>query len=83
MENQLAFFWRPALSRAFAGVGAVPSSEESGTKFASTLRKGARTPREELASKAKALHEVGHSYGQIAKILGIPKSSVWDLVKVG
>ena len=83
VENQLPSFWCPALSRAFAGVGAVPSSEGSGTESASMHRKGARTPREVLASKAKALHEAGRSYGQIANILGIPKSSVWDLVKGG
>ena len=83
VENQLPSFWRPALSRAFAGIGSAPSSEGSGTEFASMHRKGARTPREDLVSKAKALHEAGHSYGQIANILGIPKSSVWDLVKGG
>ena len=80
VENQLASFWRPALSQAFAGGGATTPTTATNTKRNSVPRKGTRTPRLELAAKAKALHAGDHSYGEIAKILGIPKSTVWDLV---
>ena len=66
-----------------ASAGDATQREGSGTKLASASRKGTRTPREDLASRAKALHQAGHSYGQIAKIIGIPKSSIWDLVDDG
>ncbi len=61
VENELASFWKPALSRAFAQ--GVPDQNNNGTG----QRKGARTPREELKNRAKALRRQGHSYGDIGK----------------
>lgn len=79
VENSLASFWRPALSRAFAS-GVSPTEPGSERKPSAPPRRGIRTPTQDLAAKAKSLHLAGHSYGTISKILGIPKSSVWDLV---
>jgi hypothetical protein len=75
VENELASFWRPALSHAFAN---VPGVEQAAQQV--SPRKGARTPREELVTRAKSLINSGHSYGKAAQILGLPRSTVWDLV---
>ena len=80
VQNQLASFWRPGLSRAFADVGHAVTSGEQSKRFTTVPRKGTQTSREELSAKANALRSAGHSYGQVSKILGIPKSTVWDLV---
>ena len=74
VENELASFWKPALSRAFAQGVPDHNSNETGQ------RKGTRTPREELKNRAKALRRQGHSYGDIGKILGISKTLAWELV---
>ena len=74
VENELASFWKPALSRAFAQ--AAPDQGGNGTG----QRKGAKTPREELKDKAKALRQQDHSFGDIGKILGISKTLAWELV---
>ena len=74
--NRLASFWRPALSHAFSG--AVGSQRASGRPI--TYRQGERTPKAGLESRARAMHNAGHSYGQIAKILGVSKSTVYELV---
>jgi len=80
VENQLASFWRPSLSQAFAATGSASTNPGTERGPAAVPRKGTRTPKEDLAAKAEALHRAGHSYRQIAKILGIPRSSTWDLV---
>ena len=74
VESELASFWKPALSRAFAQ--GVPDQNSNGT----VQRKGARTPREELKCRALALRRQDHSYGDIGKILGISKTLAWELV---
>ena len=75
--NEMPSFWRPALSRAFAAQ--QPETPKKNTS-ARAPRKGTRTPREELSGRAKALHAQGYSYGEIAQMMGLPKSTVWDLV---
>ena len=74
VENELAGFWRPALSRAFAK--ATPDQSSSNT----APRKAARTPRAELKAGAKALSQQGYSFGQIGGTLGISKAFAWKLV---
>ena len=73
IENNLASFWRPALSHAFAGA-------HEGPQTMAQQRKGERTPREELAARAKSMRQAGHSYGQVAKTLGVAKSTAFALV---
>ena len=75
VENELASFWKPALSRAFAT--ATPDQHTGGAG----RRKGAKTPKEELKARAKELRiQKGYSFGEIGKILGISKTLAWDLV---
>ena len=80
VENNLASFWKPAISRAFAAVG-TEHLKASGP--ASTLRKGHRTPREDLVADVRAMREAGYSSKQIADAKGLPRSTVVDLVKKG
>ena len=74
VENELASYWKPALSRAFAQGTPDQNSNWTGQ------RKGVKTSREELKGRALALRQQGHSYGQIAKIQGISKTLAWSLV---
>ncbi len=74
VENELASFWKPALSRAFAKT--TPDQDGNGVG----QRKGAKTPREDLKERAKALRQQDNSYGDIGKILGISKTLAWELV---
>ena len=80
VENKLATFWRPALSNAFAGGSPMANIDSKGIETTPKIRKGERTPREELAAKAIELRKAGFSYGEIGKMLGISKSTAWDLV---
>jgi len=75
VKNNLASFWTPALSKAFTNTPTGPSS--NGTED----RKGARTPRAELVSRAKALHQQGYSFRQIGKMLGIGGSTAVKYVR--
>ena len=72
VENELATFWKPALSRAFAQGIPDPASQPA------EGRRGTKTPREELVEKAKLLKKQGHSVREIAGILGIPPSTTQD-----
>ena len=69
MENCLPSFWSGRLSRAFAAGGEVP---------------GARPPRkttlQERTEKAKSLHQGGMSYKEIARVMGVTKSSAYNYV---
>lgn len=69
MENRLPSFWSGRLSRAFAAGGEVP---------------GARPPRkatlQERTQKAKSLHQGGMSYKEIARVMGVTKSSAYNYV---
>ena len=71
-RNEMPSFWKPALSRSFAEAG-------SGSTHAAP-RRGTGTPRTELEDRARALQQTGHTYGKIAAIMGLPKSTVWDLL---
>lgn len=72
MENQLLTFWKPELSRAFANAG---------TDIAQgTPRESTKTPRAELKARAGELMLVHGTYGKVAKAMGRPKSTVWDLI---
>ena len=71
VENELATFWRPALSHAFANAGTNESQ--------ATARKGTRTPRQDLVAHARELVQL-HGYGKAATLMGLPKSTVWDLL---
>ena len=75
VQNQLASFWKPALSKAFAG--ATHGSQQPAT---GKQRKGEKTAKEEMVNRAKAMREAGQSYGQIAKALGVSKSTAYELV---
>ena len=74
MENELASYWKPALSRAFAQ--ATPDQNSNGAG----QRMGVKTSREELKGRALALRQQDQSYGVIGKILGISKTLAWELV---
>jgi len=65
LENSLPSFWTPALSKAYAD--STPIKELVIPK---------RMTREEKIKLAKELHRQGFSLGQIAKILGVSKSTV-------
>jgi hypothetical protein len=78
VENTLASFWRPALSHAFANTAGVQQENQPPSH-----RNGARTPREDLVVRAKGLISSGHSYGKAAQAMGLPRSTVWDLVNRG
>ncbi len=74
VKNELASFWREALSHAFADAG--PSAADNRPSLQVGLRKGQRTPKAELKAKARAMREAGYSYSQIARALGVSKGTV-------
>ena len=78
VRHEPASYWRPALSNAFAGGMSAPD----GSKHkATTPHHGARLSKEELRARAKDLVLAKRkSYGEAATLLGLPKSTVWDLV---
>ena len=54
---------------------------DSTSRSYTQARKGVRTPTEDLRIQAKHLvREQAMSYAQAAKMMGLPKSTVWDLV---
>ena len=71
VQNELASFWRPGLSHAYA---------QSTSGETAQLRRGKRLSREDMKSEALRMHASGLSYGQIAKNLGISKTKAWNLV---
>ena len=77
---ELPTYWRPALSTAYAAVGLVDPPSDAESKSAPT-RPGTRTSKAELRVWAKDLVLVRHhSYRQAAKVMGVPKSTISDLV---
>ena len=68
----MAYFWKAALSHAYADTGTTEALGKS--------KKGTKTAREELAVKANELNGIHKSYGKVAKIMGLTKSTVWDLI---
>jgi len=88
MENQLPSFWAESLSRMFedAPVMLGTDGEEreiQGHKFNSKTalpRKGQRSSTEEKRERARKMRAAGHSYGEIAKALGVARSYAHKLV---
>ena len=76
MENLLPSFWTDSLSHIFADVGVGSSL----TVSKPTYRRGHRTSSKERKARAQHLHSIGHSYGEIGKMLGISKSQSYRLV---
>ncbi len=85
MENLLPSFWTDHLSRVYEntavgiGSGATSTGNRVGAK-AAPLRRGKRTSVVSKRDKAKAMHEGGHSYREIARILGVSGSYAHKLV---
>ena len=70
VPNQLASFWTPRLSRAFVQTSCQPAP----------IRRGKQPSREEPRERVRQMHMAGLSYAQIAKSLGISKTTFWKLV---
>ena len=68
LENELATFWKPALSTVFASAGQV-----------AVHRTAKRLTRQEKTQQAMALRSEGHSLREIANMLGVSKSTVRQL----
>ena len=67
LENQLATFWKPGLSRLFVASDQTP-----------TQRPAKRQTPKERAQKAKELRSQGRSLSEIADVLGVSKSTVFN-----
>ena len=70
LEGQLASFWKPSLSKLYAGQQAPAAS-----RTAKSL-----TP-EEKAQMARKLRDQDLSYSQIAQRLGVSKATVANYIK--
>ena len=80
VRHEPASYWREALSNAFAGAMSTDDQPNVVGKTAAP-RQGKRLSKDELRARAKDLVLVRHlSYGQAAKMIGLSKSTVWDLV---
>lgn len=65
VENDPADYWTPALSHACANEPIDDS--DRGENGLGGFGKGTKTPRTELAARARAMRAAGMSYGEIAK----------------
>lgn len=70
IETKLATFWKPSLSRLFSGNDS-PASQRGARKLSL----------QERTAKAIALRSQGYSYGQIANILGVSKSTIVNYLR--
>lgn len=90
MENQLPSFWTESLSRIFedapvmlstdGGDEGIIRKEQKIDNKSALPRRGQRTSTEEKREKARKLRAAGHSYGEIAKALGVGRSYAHKLV---
>ena len=90
MENQLPSFWSDSLSRILGdtpvglelGGGKDDGIIRRGSKAndSAPTRKGQKTSTEEKRARAKKMRAGGHSYGEIAKTLGISRTYAFKLV---
>ena len=71
VQNELPSFWTPRLSRAFADGLSAPRAGQ---------RRGSRPSREKQRKEAQRMNEAGLSCGQIAKNLGVSKTTAWRLI---
>ena len=70
LENELPSFWKASLSKAFA-TGGPPARDRSAEKMTATTRTEA----------ARQLRGQGRSYNQIARELGVSKTTVINYLK--
>ena len=70
LENELASFWKPSLSRLFAAQGQT-----------AVYRPAKRQTPQERAQMAKELRSQGRSLSEIANVLGVSKSTVVNYLK--
>ncbi len=70
LEGQLASFWKPSLSKLYAGQQ-VPAASRTAKSS---------TP-EEKAQMAQGLRDQGLSYSQIAQRLGVSKATVANYIR--
>ena len=70
LENQLATFWKPRLSRLFVAQGQT-----------AVHRPAKRQTPQERTQKAKELRSQGRSLSEIANVLGVSKSTVVNYLK--
>ena len=70
LENELASFWKPSLSRLFAAQGQT-----------AVHRPARRQTPQERAQMAKELRSQGRSLSEIANVLGVSKSTVVNYLK--
>jgi len=89
MENQLPSFWTESLSRIFEDAPVIPDTAGGERKIhtghkvdnkTALPRKGQRTSTEEKRERARKMRAAGHSYGEIAKALGVRRSYAHKLV---
>ena len=91
LQNELPSFWSERLSRVFgspsvsskndAFLGAPLNHPESISSGSAHTRLAKGPSREECKALATRLHEMGLSYGAIARKMGIGKTQAWRLVK--
>lgn len=74
IENELPSFWKPSLSRMFAG-------EVNEAATSSKPRRAIRLTLAEKALKAKELREQGATYSQISEALGVSIGTVVNYLK--
>ena len=82
MENALPTFWTDSLSRAFAGTRPLvaPGSLNGSGPGAGLVRRAKPASAAELRLRARQLRAAGHSYGEIANMLGVSKTQAYRLV---
>ena len=88
MENQLPSFWTESLSRIFQDAPVMLGTDGEdgkvqGHKVNNKIalpRKGQRTSTDEKRERARRMRAAGHSYGEIAKALGVSRSYAHKLV---
>ncbi len=82
MENALPTFWTDSLSRAFADTRplAASGSLNGSGPGAGLVRRAKPASAGELRLRARQLRAAGHSYGEIANMLGVSKTQAYRLV---
>ena len=70
LQSELPSFWKPSLSKLFAS-GDTPAAFRPGEKASVEIQ----------IKRARDLRSRGQSYAQIAKVLGVSKSTVVNYIK--